>query len=84
MGNLTTIQIQKQTKQKLEKLKEYRRETYDELLNKIIAIVVNMTEDDEGKLRPEVIKEIEEARKELKDGKGIPLSKVMKELGIKT
>lgn len=37
----------------------------------------------EPELKEEVIKEIEEARKEIKEGKGIPIEKIAKEFDIK-
>lgn len=38
MENLTTIQLEKSTRVKLERLKRYKRETYDEVVNKLIKI----------------------------------------------
>ncbi len=43
---ITTIQLSPSTRQKLAALKATPRETYDELLNKLIALVPE--EDDEG------------------------------------
>jgi hypothetical protein len=43
---ITTIQLAQSTRQKLAALKASPRETYDELLNKLIALVPE--EDDEG------------------------------------
>ncbi len=37
----TTIQIMDKTKTKLEKLKEYPRETYDETVNKLIELATD-------------------------------------------
>ena len=37
--NITTIKLQKQTKERLDKLREHRRETYDDLLRKILYIL---------------------------------------------
>ena len=42
MENITTIQIHNTTKQKLEALKDYARETYEEVIAKLIDLV---TED---------------------------------------
>lgn len=36
---ITTIKIRKKTKTRLDNLKEYRRETYDEILEKIFEIL---------------------------------------------
>ena len=38
MANLTTIQLEKPTRAKLEHLKKYKRETYDEVVNKLIKM----------------------------------------------
>jgi hypothetical protein len=35
----TTIKLNKETKERLDNLKEYRRETYEELLQKILQIL---------------------------------------------
>lgn len=37
--NITTIKIEKKTKDRLEGLKEYSRETYEEVINKILDII---------------------------------------------
>ena len=37
MSELTTIQLYKSTKGKLEKLKEHNRETFDDVVNKLIS-----------------------------------------------
>ena len=81
MSRLTTIQLEKSTKNKLEKLKEYKRETYDELVNKLIEISEFVNAEPE--LKEEFLEEIEDARKEIKAGKGISTEKLLKELGIK-
>ena len=37
--NYTSIQIQPETRERLQRLKSYKRETYDEVLNKLISLV---------------------------------------------
>jgi len=39
MNNITTIKINKETKERLDRLKEYKRETYDEVLRKVLFIL---------------------------------------------
>lgn len=39
MEKVTTIKINKETKQRLDKLKEHNRETYDQILRKILFIL---------------------------------------------
>jgi len=81
MKDLTSIQINKLTLNKLKNFKDYKRETYDELLNKLMKIVEFISKK-EPELKEEVIKEIEEARKEIKEGKGISTKQLIRELGI--
>ena len=47
MNSYTTIQISPQTRERLSGLKEYKRETYDEILNRLLALVPEG--DEEGK-----------------------------------
>ena len=81
VSRLTTIQLELSTKNKLEKMKEYKRETYDELVNKLIDISEFVNAEPE--LKEEFLEEIEDANKEIEAGKGISTDKLMKELGIK-
>ncbi|MFH1358893.1 MAG: hypothetical protein ABIH37_03340 [archaeon] len=39
MKNITTIKLRKETKQRLDKLKEHNRETYEEVIRKILYIL---------------------------------------------
>lgn len=39
MNHITTIKINKETKQRLDKLKEYSRETYEEVIKKLLFIL---------------------------------------------
>ena len=39
MKNITTIKLHKETKERLDKLKEHDRETYDQILRKILFIL---------------------------------------------
>ncbi len=70
----TTIQIEKDTLMKLKTFKEYKRESYNEVINKLMKL----KEMSELKLTEQTKKDIDEARKE----KGIPLSQAIKELGV--
>tara|TARA_Y100000034_G_C6719893_1_gene318463 strand:+ start:332 stop:607 length:276 start_codon:yes stop_codon:yes gene_type:complete len=45
MANITTIKLQRQTKARLEHLKEHERETYDQTIRKILYIL-NRTRKD--------------------------------------
>ena len=71
----TTIQIEKDTLNKLKTFKEYGRESYNEVINKLMKL----KEMHELKLTEQANRDIDEARKE----KGIPLSEAIKQLGVK-
>lgn len=71
----TTIQIEKDTLDKLKNFKEYKRESYNEIINKLMKF----KEMSELRLTEQTKKDIDEARKE----KGIPLSEAIRELGVK-
>ena len=71
---ITTIQIEKETLAKLKDYKEYSRESYNEVINKLMKF----KEMAEPKLTPQTKKDIIEARKE----KGVPLSQALKDLGV--
>lgn len=62
----TTIRIKPQTKEELDKYRQYRNESYDELVRKLIYIV-KMTEK-EPRLSKKTIKEIRESRERIKKG----------------
>lgn len=72
---VTTIQVEKDTLDKLKDFKEYNRESYNEIINKLMKY----KEMSEPRLTEQTKKDIKEARKE----KGIPLSKAIEELGVK-
>ena len=61
---ITTIKLEKETKERLEKLREHKRETYDEILKKILWIL-NLVKFEPEKARAALDK-IDEARKKLK------------------
>ena len=82
MENLTSIQINKRTLNKLKEFRDYKRETYDEVLNKLMKITEYISKK-EPELKEEAIRDIEEARKEIKEGKGISTKQLVRELGIK-
>ena len=75
MQMATTIQIEKDTLNKLKTFKEYGRESYNEVINKLMKL----KEMHELKLTEQANRDIDEARKE----KGIPLSEAIKQLGVK-
>jgi hypothetical protein len=48
--DITTIKLQKETKERLEKLKECRRESYDDILRNVLY-VLNITRDNPNKAK---------------------------------
>lgn len=74
----TTIQVQLETKEKLDKLKEYARETYDEIIRELIAL----KEEEKMELSKETKKAIEEAYEDVKKGRVHTTKQLIKELGI--
>ena len=78
MAELTTIQIQKETREKLLSLKEYTRETYDEILNKLMK-VFEMAEKEQ--LSEEAIKGIEEGRRDIRGGRVLSTKELLRKLG---
>ena len=63
MSNITTIKLQKQTKERIEKLKEHKRETYDDILRKMLFILTQVKIDfDKAK---ELLDRIDEAQKRI-------------------
>jgi predicted transcriptional regulator len=75
---VTSIQLENKTKTRLEKMKIFSKESYDDVVNRLI----NSVEDDEGILSKQTIKDIEKALKEVKKGKFIPHEEVKRKLGL--
>ena len=72
----TTIQVKEDTLERLKYFKETAKESYDEIINKVL------NEIEEGELTEEAIADIKIGLKELKEGKGEPIKRVAEELGI--
>jgi len=60
---ITTIKLQKETKERLEKLRESKRESYDDILRKIL-FVLNATRDSPNKAKG-ILEKIDELRKRM-------------------
>jgi len=73
----TTIQVKDQTLERLKYFKEFNKESYDEIINKLIDDI------EEGQLTDEALRDIIEAKKEIREGKGKRIEDAAKELGIK-
>lgn len=75
----TSIQIDKQIKEHLDKFKNHPRETYNEVISRMIHTMYEQTED----LSPHTIKNIEKSLAEIKAGKAISHKDVKQRLGLK-
>jgi hypothetical protein len=80
MSEYTTILIHKETKEHLSVLKDYARESYEEVINKLITVYEKLKS--EGELSEPTKKDIETARKQIKEGKGLSTKQLMEELGL--
>jgi predicted transcriptional regulator len=76
----TTIRLDVETKQNLDKFKQYKNESYNELIRKLIYIA-HMCEKD-PKLSKKTIQEIKEARERIKKGEFYTEEEAKKILGV--
>jgi len=76
----TTIRLNIQTKQDLDTFKQYKNESYNELIRKLIYIATKC--ENEPKLSQKTIKEIKEARERIKKGEFYTESEAKKILGL--
>ena len=72
----TTIQINFETLKRLKALKNFERQSYDELLNNLIE------NSEQESLSEEEINEIQKGLEDVKKGKVYPIEIVARELGI--
>lgn len=72
---ITTIQLEKPTKDKLDKLKEYERESYNEIIEKLLKGKGRKVDEESLKETieilsdPEILKNIAEALEDYQKGK---------------
>jgi len=78
MPAATTIHIRKDLKGQLDELKRNPRESYSDVIERLVSFTV----DDEP-LSEEAIQGLEEALEEVKQGQLIPESVIMKKYGAK-
>jgi len=74
----TTIKIHQGTKTELDRFREYKNESYDEVIKKMMFVVKNI----DNELSKETIKAIEKARERIKKGKFLTETQAKKRLGI--
>lgn len=76
----TTIKIHEDTKFELDNFREYKNESYDEVIKKVMFIA--KTCKTQPKLSKETLEAIEKARERIKQGKFISEAKARKRLGL--
>jgi predicted transcriptional regulator len=76
----TTIKIHKETKAEIDQFREYKNESYDEVLKKLIYIVKKIKKEPE--LSKETLKAIEAARERIKKGHFVTEEEARKRLGL--
>ena len=78
----TMIQIQKETANKLKGLKKYGRETYDEIIKRMIDELVEDIKEDDLSVSEGTIRAIKEGEEQIKRGEFYTTKQLKKELGI--
>lgn len=76
----TTIKLYCETKSQLDGFREYKNESYDELIKKMIYIVKTCKTKPE--LSKETVESIEKARERIKKGKFLTETEARKRLGL--
>ena len=76
----TTIRLKPETKSQLDELRQYKNESYDELVRKLVYLI-KMCEK-KPKLSQETIQEIKQARKRIKKGEFYTEEESKKILGL--
>ena len=79
-ADISTVKIYKKTKSKLDNYREYKNESYDEVINKLVYIADNCSKN--PKLSTQTIHEIESARKRILAGKFIGEEEAKRRLGL--
>ena len=76
----TTIKIHEETKTQLDRFREYKNESYDEVIKKVVFIAKTCAKQPE--LSKETIENIEKARERLRKGKFLTEDEARKRLGL--
>ena len=76
----TTIKLHSTTKYELDQFREYKNESYDEVIRKMLFIIKNLKNQPE--LSKETIAAIERARKRIKAGNFITEEEARQRLGF--
>ena len=76
----TTIKLHHDTKLGLDHFREYKNESYDEVIKKVLYIANNIK--DQPELSKETILAIESARKRIRQGNFVTEAEAKKRLGL--
>lgn len=74
----TTIQLEKEVRDRLKELKLYPGESYNKVVKRLLAI-----KSDEGELSDQTIRDIEQSLEDIKAGRTVSMSEVKKRLKIR-
>ncbi|PWR71814.1 hypothetical protein ACKUB1_14530 [Methanospirillum stamsii] len=77
MAEASTIYIEKVVKDQLKSLKQYPKESYNDIIKRLITCAI-----DPNPLSPEEIAGIEEALEDIKAGRVHTEEEIMKEFGV--
>jgi len=75
----TSIQIEKEIKKRLDKFKNHPRETYNEVIARMIHV---MSQQNKEELSQQTIKNLKKSLNDIEKGKVYSLEQVEKELGL--
>ncbi len=78
--SITTIKVHENTKLELDNFREYKNESYDEVIQKVVFIA--KTCKTEPQLSKETVESIERARERMKRGKFLTEAEARKRLGL--
>lgn len=73
---VTTIQLEKKTKAKLEKMKNFPRESYDDVVNRLLNVA------EEETLSDKAIKDLEDALNDVKNQRLVSHRQVKRKYGL--
>ena len=74
----TTIQIDKKVRDKLKQLKIHPRESYNNVVERLIEL-----RTDEGELSEDTMRDIEKSLEDIRAGRTLPMNEVKKRLKMK-
>jgi hypothetical protein len=75
---VTTIQLDRKTRDKLRDLKIHPRESYDDVVNRLLAM-----RNEEGELSDATIRQIESSLRDIKAGRTLSMNELKRQMNIK-